>query len=283
MPPSPYGGGGGRRRGSLGLMIALTVVLAVGLIATFAVVALSGGGCGASGLKLNVVSSPEKFGLIQKFAHDYSGHKVAGQCVEVAVQNKSSGEAMVALARGWNEQADGGQRPDVWTPASSGWVNLLRYRLERSGGGADMVPGDTPGIAVAPLVIAMPRPMAQALGWPRKRLGWDDILKIAKDPRGWGGYGHPEWGRFRLGKTNPNFSTSGLNATVGAYFAATHKADDLSSGDLDSAAVQSYVRGVEGSVVHYGDTTLTFLQGLQRADDAGEGMSYVSAVAVEWT
>jgi Ca-activated chloride channel homolog len=45
--------------------------------------------------------------------------------------------------------------------------------------------------------------------------------------------------------------------------------------------VQSYVRGVEGSVVHYGDTTLTFLQGLQRADDAGEGMSYVSAVAVE--
>jgi Ca-activated chloride channel family protein len=143
------------------------------------------------------------------------------------------------------------------------------------------VPADTPGIAVAPLVIAMPRPMARALGWPRKQLGWDDILELAKDPNGWGGYGHPEWGRFRLGKTNPNFSTSGLNATVGAYFAATHKSDDLTSRDLDSPDVQSYVRGVEGSVVHYGDTTLTFLQGLQRADDAGEGMSYVSAVAVE--
>jgi Ca-activated chloride channel family protein len=263
-------------------MIALTAVLAVGLIATFAIVALhGGGGCGTSALRLNVVSSPEKFGLMRSFARDYSGHKVDGQCVEVTVQNKSSGEAMVALARGWNEQADGGPRPEVWTPAGSGWVNLLRYRLERSGGGGDMVPGDTPGIAAAPLVIAMPRPMALALGWPGKRLGWDDISKIAKDPRGWGAYGHPEWGRFRLGKTNPNFSTSGLNATVGTYFAATHKSDDLVAGDLDSTAVQSYVRGVEGSVVHYGDTTLTFLEGLQRADDAGEGMSYVSAVAVE--
>ncbi|HEY7489004.1 MAG TPA: substrate-binding and VWA domain-containing protein [Streptosporangiaceae bacterium] len=263
-------------------MIALTVGLAVVVIATFTVVAMraGGGSCGGSGLKLNVVSSPEKYGLMQKFARDYSGREVGGQCVEVVLQNKSSGEAMSALARGWNDQADGGPRPDVWSPAGSGWVNLLRYRLERSGD-PDMVPDETPGIAVAPLVIAMPRPMAQALGWPRKQLGWDDVLKIAKDPKGWGDYGHPEWGKFRLGKTNPNFSTSGLNATVGAYFAATHKSDDLASSDLDSTEVQSYVRGVEGSVVHYGDTTLTFLQGLQRADDAGEGMSYVSAVAVE--
>ena len=38
---------------------------------------------------------------------------------------------------------------------------------------------------------------------------------------------------------------------------------------------------VEKSIVHYGDTTLTFLTNLQAADDAGRGLTYVSAVAVE--
>ncbi len=41
------------------------------------------------------------------------------------------------------------------------------------------------------------------------------------------------------------------------------------------------MKGVESSVVHYGDTTLTFLSNLQKADDAGQGLTYVSAVTVE--
>ena len=40
-------------------------------------------------------------------------------------------------------------------------------------------------------------------------------LLLSQDDDGWGSAGHPEWGAFKLGKTNPNFSTSGLNATVG--------------------------------------------------------------------
>ena len=34
------------------------------------------------------------------------------------------------------------------------------------------------------------------------------------NPRGWGAYGHPEWGPFRLGKGNPNWSTTGLDQTI---------------------------------------------------------------------
>jgi Ca-activated chloride channel homolog len=260
-------------------VLAVLLVAAVAAAVVFFVVKKNGG-CGGSGVTLNVVSSPEKYGLMEQFAKDYSGRTVGGRCVEVALQNKSSGEAMVALARGWNASADGGPQPDVWSPASSTWVGLLRQRVAQNGR-SGLVPGNAPGIAVAPLVIAMPQPMARVLGWPAKALGWDDILRLSRNPKGWGAYGHPEWGPFRLGKTNPNFSTSGLNATVGTYFAATHKSDDLTAQDINRADVQSYVRGVESSIVHYGDTTLTFLQGLQRADDAGQGMRYVSAVAVE--
>ena len=33
--------------------------------------------------------------------------------------------------------------------------------------------------------------------------------------------------------------------------------------------------------MHYGDTTLTFLSNLQAADDRGQGLTYISGVAVE--
>ena len=123
--------------------------------------------------------------------------------------------------------------------------------------------------------------MAETLGWPSKPIGWSDILALSKDPAGWGKYGHPEWGTFRLGKTNPNFSTSGLHALIGTYFAATGLSSDLSQADVQKPDVRAFVQGVEASVVHYGDTTLTFLSNLQQADDAGQGLIYVSAVAVE--
>ena len=74
-----------------------------------------------------------------------------------------------------------------------------------------------------PLTIAMPKPMADALGYPQKPIGWADILTLTKDPQGWATYGHPEWGPFRLGKTNPNFSTSGLSALIAQNYAAAGK------------------------------------------------------------
>jgi Ca-activated chloride channel family protein len=176
---------------------------------------------------------------------------------------------MDALARGWDEAVDG-PFPDVWTPASSSWTVLLRQRLAAADR-PDMVPDELDRVAETPLVIAMPRPMALALGWPNTPIGWSDILALARDPAGWGSRGHPEWGTFRLGKTNPNFSTSGLNATIGAYFAATGSTSDLTVADVESPGVQDFVHAVESSVVHYGDTTLTFLSNLQAADDRGQG------------
>jgi Ca-activated chloride channel family protein len=237
--------------------------------------------CGANAVTLAVTASSEKAQLMKQLATSYmdQGHTVGGRCIRVQVTSKASGGAMSALAKGWDAATDG-PRPDVWTPASSGWVRLLEQRTlvtDRP----NLIPATTPKIAASPLVIAMPRPMAQALGWPKKRLGWTDVLELGRDDTGWARNGHPEWGQFRLGKTNPNYSTSGLNATIGAYFAATRLSSDLTDKDLTNPKTRRFVQGVERSVVHYGDTTLTFLSNLQRADDQGAGLSYISAVAVE--
>jgi Ca-activated chloride channel family protein len=233
-------------------------------------------------LQLSVTASSEKAALLAQMAEGYnrSGAEVGGRCVQAVVTSKASGGAMDALARGWRDDVDG-PRPDVWTPAGSGWVGLLQQRTAARDR-PDLVPaGDLPHVAYSPLVIAMPRPMAQALGWPGTAIGWNDIYALSNDPSGWGSVGHPEWGAFKLGKTNPNYSTSGLNALIGEYFAATGLSSDLSLARIEDPKVRDFVRTVESSVVHYGDTTLTFLSNLQQADDRGEGLTYISAATVE--
>ncbi len=232
---------------------------------------------------LIVSASSEKAALLTEMAGRYhdSGREFDGKCADVQVFTKASGGSTEALARGWDTGRDGGPAPDVWSPASSSWVRLLQQRLVQADRAALVPDGDTPSIAQTPLVIAMPRPMAEALGWPAKPLGWGDVLGLTNNPKGWGAFGHPEWGKFRLGKTNPNFSTSGLNATVGAYFAATNRSSDLSAKDLADPKVTAYVKGVEAGAVHYGDTTLTFLSNLAAADKKGRGLTYISAVTVE--
>lgn len=249
----------------------------------------NGGGSGAAApsgpregcIAVNLTASSEKAGLLGTIAQEYadSGHKVDGQCVDILVATKASGGAEAALARGWDEQIDG-PRPDVWSPAASTWLGLLQEDLARADK-PSLLAEENPSIARTPLVLAMPEPMARALGWPDAEIGWADILELAQAPNGWAVKGHPEWGKFKLGKTNPMLSTSGLAATVGIFVAATGRSSDLTSADLADKEIRRFATAVEGSVVHYGDTTLTFLANLQRSDDAGQGLSYVSAVAVE--
>jgi Ca-activated chloride channel family protein len=185
---------------------------------------------------------------------------------------------MQALAAGWDEDAEG-PLPVVWSPASSAWGAILDQRLADVGQPA-MANEGTPFMNT-PLVIAMPKPMAEALGWPDKPLGWSDILSLATSTQGWAAYGHPEWGSFKLGKTNPNFSTSGLSALIAQAYAANGKTSGLSLEDLAKPSTAEFARGVESAVVHYGDITQTFLNNWYRADQRGNPFGYVSALAVE--
>jgi Ca-activated chloride channel family protein len=156
---------------------------------------------------------------------------------------------------------------------------VLNHRLAERGE-APLV-GEGEPFMLTPLVIAMPQPMAEAIGYPQTPFGWADLLRLATSGEGWAAFGHPEWGPFRLGKTNPNFSTSGLSALIAQAYAAVGKTERLSLEDLARAEVDAFARGVESSVVHYGDTTLTFLNNLARADRSDTALLYASAVAVE--
>src|SRR5579864_2826644 len=225
-----------------------------------------------------VASSQEKASMLQGFAASYDAARpqVGGQCVTVSVEEVNSGDAELALANGWT----GPTRPEVWSPASTAWVKLLTAQAPAIA--ARILPTSSFSLFQSPLVIGMPAKMATALGYPTAQIGWERILELAQDPRGWATYGHPEWGKFKLGKTNPTISTSGLHALIGAYYAAPG-GGGLTPSAVSSEPVKAFVRKIEASVVHYGETATDFLQHLRYADDQGGDapLRYISAIAVE--
>jgi Ca-activated chloride channel family protein len=269
-------------RARLPLIIAVVVgFVAVGT--TYLVLRPDADAEGRAGCEpIEISSSTEKGDLLADLARRYNRSSETyggGRCASVSVHKLTSGAGMEALASGWDAGRDGAPEPQVWTPTSTLWLQLARQR--QAGGGRAVAPPPgtpVPSVAQSPLVISMPKPMAQAFGWPDREFGWSDLLALAADPQGWGRYGHPEWGRFYLGKDNPHRSTSGLAATVAAYYAATGLSRELSAADLVHPKVTEFVRGVEAAVLHYTDDAVKFLANMAEADAAGAAMSYVSAV-----
>ena len=231
---------------------------------------------------VDVAASPEKRDLLVELAQDFNASdqaKYDDGCYFARVQAKSSGAtAQLLSSDDWDETVEG-PRPVIWSPSASTWGAVVNQRLDEQG--EPPITGEFTSFQLTPLVIAMPKPMAQALGWPDEPLGFADILALSQDPAGWSAHGHPEWGAFRLGKTNPNFSTSGLSALLAQAYAASGKTTGLSIEDLEKPSTDDFARAIESSVVHYGDTTLTFLNNWYRADQRGNPFGYVSAVAVE--
>jgi Ca-activated chloride channel homolog len=227
---------------------------------------------------VDMAVSSEKITLMTELANEFNGSdvsKVDGKCSFIRPFKKSSGAAAQLIVDGWPDTGANGERPAIWSPSASSWGAIVNQRSGQS------IATDGAPFMLTPLVIAMPKPMADALGYPAKPVGFADIVALSKNPEGWAAFGHPEWGPFRLGKTNPNFSTSGLNFTIAGYYAATGKTSGLTIEDLQRADVEEFARGVESSVVHYGDITMTFLNNWFRADARGTALTYASAVAVE--
>src|SRR4051812_32307868 len=217
-------------------------------------------------LAVPFVYSPEKEKLLAPLISRFnrSGERAGGKRVFVEGRVVSSGEAEERIARG-------SLHPAAWSPASSLWGRLLNFDADRA-----YVQRRNPSIVRTPLVIAMWKPMADALGYPRRPVGFSDILDLASSPQGWRKHGHPEFGDFRLVHTNPDFSTSGLSAVVAEYYAATGKKEGLAERDVAGSRARKVVRGIEQSIVHYGDTTLFVADQMKKG-----GPGYASAVAME--
>ena len=211
----------------------------------------SAGASPAPGRTLELVFTygSEKQPWIEETTADFNrqGRKTAsGKTIVVSAIPMGSGEAIEELLAGT-------RKAHLTSPASAAFIALANAQ-SRAKTGRDLV-GPTENLVLSPVVIAIWKPMAEAIGWGRRPVGWADVLALAKDPRGWAGAAQPQWGAFRFGHTHPEASNSGLIALVAATYAAADKARGLTLQDLARPEVARFVAGIEKSVVHYGSST----------------------------
>jgi Ca-activated chloride channel family protein len=221
----------------------------------------------ANALEITMAYSSEKEPFIKPLAAQFNAakHTLPGsnRPIYVTATVVDSGVARSQIA-------DGSLKPTVWSPSSSLWKPVLNFEADRE------LAGESDPIFLTPVVIAMWKPMAEALGWPNKPLGLSDIIGLNNDPNGWGAVGHPEWGKFKYAHTNPEVSSTGLSMVAMEFYAGANKVRGLTEDDVNQDAVKAYVQNIENSIVHYSSTTTIFKENVRKG-----GMDYISAVALE--
>jgi Ca-activated chloride channel family protein len=164
----------------------------------------------------------------------------AGQPAFVTVAIADAGEAVVQLEEG-GEFA-------VWIPDSPVWRNVL----DSGAGWGD----NCASVAHSPLVIAMWQPLAEALGWPARELGWLDIGSLAADPSSWAYYSGGQFGdSLRLGHTHPGLSGSGVSTLLAIVQAAESQQQAVGVEEIQEPIVQASVGAFEGAVSWFSSST----------------------------
>lgn len=202
----------------------------------------------ADALTIRIVYGSEKLAWMEAVNRDFNARRIqaAGRTVQIVAEAKGSGELV-------DDVLSGRDQADLVSPASAAFIALANAR-SRAATGSDLV-GRTENVVLSPVVIAMWRPMAEALGWPGTRIGWAEVLALAGEPQGWAGRGRPEWGRFRFGHTHPEYSNSGLQTLLAEAYAGAGRRAGLSLDDVRRPEVAAFVAGIERAVVHYGSST----------------------------
>ncbi|MFE1646732.1 substrate-binding domain-containing protein [Microbacterium sp. P01] len=227
-----------------------------------------------------VATSSEKVNMLDALAAAFKESpeaKALDTCATVRPINVSSGDATRNLTAGgdWPD-ADNRRWPTMWSPASTVWTERV------AAAASPALVGEPASFTHTPVVFGVPETMARALGWPGTPIGIADLERLCSDPEGWGSVGKSIWGSFKISKTNPNTSTTGLSAILMQSYEASGKTSDLTTADVAAAA--EFSRVFEECVIHYGDTTGKVLTTLAEESQNGAGGSgYVSAVALEET
>lgn len=227
-----------------------------------------------------VATSSEKVNMLDALADafkDSPEHDGLGECATVRPINVSSGDATRFLTAGGDWPDENPRRwPTMWSPASTVWTDRV------AAAASPALVGEPESFTHTPVVFGVPESMAKALGWPAAEIGIADFERLCQAPDGWASVGKPLWGSFKISKTNPNTSTTGLSAILMQSYEASGKTSDLTVDDVTAAA--DFSRVFEECVIHYGDTTGKVLTTLYDETQHGAGGSgYVSAVALEET
>lgn len=227
-------------------------------------------------ITVRVLSSVENAQMVEGLAYAYNEQprSVGGSCVEVVTEKEKSGIAADLVADGFSDRKKNA-KPTLWIPDSNIWADVARA------GNPGNVRNAGTRIAYSDVILAMPKSLAETIGWTETTPTWKEIFDAAEDPNVWIDLGHPEWGDFKLGKTSPLVATSGNAALLTSFGAASGTVGDLSEAKLADKQVRAIVREYELATRHYMSTPEHFLWHTREAEESGSSSDFLSAVIVD--
>jgi Ca-activated chloride channel family protein len=233
---------------------AMALVVVVGG-AWFGYQELAGDSCTGE-VKLSVAAAPEIAEEVRSTADQLAADGAAGDgvCVKVEVGETNPVDLAAALAAqhgvaltGVGGASGSTSVPDVWIPDSSIWLQRLRAAAP------GFTPTDGASIALSPIVVAMPEPVAKTLGWPDKKPGWADLLQQITTGSG-----------LRAGIVEPTRDAAGLAGLLSLGAAA--RSAGANAQQAQTAALRALAVG--RSTVR-DDLTVKFPQAADAASIAG--------------
>lgn len=184
--------------------------------------------------QLDLAYSPEKDALMQDIVARFNkaNNKTPSGLTMKIVATKMQAADIVDAARAGKFTAI--------SPDSSLWLSQVD-----TGDPSHVLKGvaisESTRFAVTPIVIAMWNDVAQAMGYPQKQIGWQDLLNKAKsDP-------NFKW-------SHPSSSTAGgLLTTLAEFYAGAGKTRNITEADLSNKTTLDYVAALEKTVTAYGE------------------------------
>lgn len=177
--------------------------------------AAQAGDCNEGQALLRVSATPSVAEAVKRVAEEWSAQRpvVYDHCIQVEVQSIDSEVVLHGLTQGWDE-AKLGERPHAWVTDSMLWANRLGAQ------NATLLGAAPESIAASPVLLALPQEAAQAVQ-SGSGFRWTDLPDLAGAADGWGRFGRPEWGRFRVAVPDPATNAASAMALQSALAGAS--------------------------------------------------------------
>jgi Ca-activated chloride channel homolog len=223
----------------------------------------------AESVQVSIASAVTKNKWLEAAAAKFSAldpKTKSGKPIAIDIKGVLSGSSMQSIL-------DGKLQPVVWSPGEGSWTAQFNERWAGGHNRAAMTQPCKPTI-YTPSGLAMWQPMAEALGWPAKKIGWKTLIDLAADPQGWSRYGHPEWGKLKLGYTHPQYSNAGLLFLTSSIYGITGRTGGLKAEQVYEPRVEQALGAMAQHTSKYGMLTTDLFDMMAR-----HGPDYLHAIS----
>ncbi|WP_158852169.1 substrate-binding domain-containing protein [Saccharothrix deserti] len=177
--------------------------------------AAQAGECNEGEALLRVSATPNVAEAVKQVAEAWSKQRpvVYDHCIQVEVQSIDSEVVLQGLTQGW-DTAKLGERPHAWITDSMLWANRLGAQ------NATLLGAAPESIAASPVLLALHQEPAQAVQ-SGAGFRWTDLPDLTSAADGWGRFGHPEWGQFKVAMPDPATNSATAMAVQSALAGAS--------------------------------------------------------------